>query len=398
VFKNKVNLLFPFALSRFVARSVPMDEKSAAEGITKAAEGFEVGQLDTVLEEESEEEGESSDNNEDAGRQTQPHAVLQMSTNVHKRHTRAKDSVPTPQQQLVTEGAQLAAGTACSAHTGSQVPGAAKQPTEEQGATALIERSIVSTAGAEAGSKPPIVDVTHPSNAFAWLRLKELMSEMGMHFQLRMQMYLAVAVLLVLLMDIGAVSRVFGSGTLKELGQNAETDIIVAQAIVHSIIMLALVVLCMLLRAFTDSQASNQAEALMHAGVEVDEVARELQLALQQRAAGRMKHLWAQGSHGPTSASGHSSDGSIALQDFTPSSYAAASASASGAPLMPPRWGCPPPHTGGGITSKTVHTTLPAALWRRANTTWEVPCKSYRQVSWWLCWTAFARSCQRWPL
>jgi len=342
VFKNKVNLLFPFALSRFLSRNAPMDEETAAATMTTAAEGIKTGELDTVLEADGAEDDEDEEQLEPGVGQ----AVAMRDTNnpVERKH-----GVPTPLRLGAAHHEE--AGTVQSSDVDDGALEGTGIPTEED-AEALIERVMVSTAGADAGSKPPIIDVTRPSNAFAWLRLKELMSEVGLHFQLRMQLYLAVAVLLVLVLDIGAVSRAYGSGTLQGFGHDAETDIIIVQAIVHTVVMLSLVVLCVLLGAYANGQASKQAEALMHAGVELEEVARELQLAVQQRTAGRMNMQWAQGSHGQASSRGtplptaerRPSDGSIVLGEFTPNAHAGPMVSTA---HEVPQLGLPPSAVGG---------------------------------------------------
>ena len=318
VFQGSVNLLFPYALSRFFARSVPMDEETAAEAITTAAEGVNGGDLDTVMEDDVDENDDTQDAQSDT-----VHSVSSAAS-----HRQAKSKSAIPQELHIGVGhhqAHLPAPIAQLSDADSDAPEleGTGVPMEED-AEALIERVMVSTAGADVGSKPPIIDVTRPSNAFAWLRLKEIMSEVGLHFQLRMQLYLAVAVLLVFLLDIGAISRAYGSSEVLGFGHDAETDIIVVQAIVHSAIMLLLVILCVLFGAYANSQASKQAEALMHAGVELEEVARELQLAVQQRSGGRGALPWAQGSTGNASERGtplperQPSNGSIVLGDVTP--------------------------------------------------------------------------------
>ena len=165
-------------------------------------------------------------------------------------------------------GTQLGGGvfsTAASTATGGGAQGADGQSSIDNSACGL----------------PPVVDVTRPSNAFAWFKLKELLGETGVRFQLRVQVYLGVFALCTLLLDIAALVEVLN--TPGRLGHDTGTDMLAAAAFVHTALLVAFILLCILLGAYSNSQADQQAEALTRAELELEEVARDLMLEVEHR-------------------------------------------------------------------------------------------------------------------
>ena len=273
VFKGGVNLLFPFALSRFLLQRVPMDSFAATEAMAAAAEGGH----EEDLEAEMQDSALDSDGDDVRSVASAPPTV--PLSQEHETAQSKTGAAPAKQaEDAYAQGATVVPQTSISsqAYGVDPVAAAAEDTTAAQ-----------ASLDSDAASRPPIIDVTRPSNAFAWLRLRELTSEIGLHFQLRMQLYLAVAVLLVVMLDIGAVSRILTPGSTRGVGTDPETDILLAQAVMHTAVMLGLVVLCIIFGALANSQASKQAEALMHAGVELEEVARELQEAMRRQNTGQ---------------------------------------------------------------------------------------------------------------
>lgn len=241
-----VNVLFPFGPARHQAAEHVADQRALSKQMQGLTATPDVGASLSALREASdeEEEGQGSEEGPTAGHTA---VMVEKGTGL--------------EPDIEEEAVGLEDG--------------------ENSAEKLIEAVALSTVGADASSRPPIIDVTRPSNAFAWIRLREVLGDMGLRFQKRMQLYVAVGCLLVILLDISAAASAVGSYVW---GQDLGMDLLVLYSSTHTAVVLVVVGTCVLLGAVANAEAAAQAEALMHSQVELEEVSRELQVVAEHRA------------------------------------------------------------------------------------------------------------------
>lgn len=154
-------------------------------------------------------------------------------------------------------------------------------------AAAAADQSLISALvsrlrkGDSAVHTHPLVDPAEPSNAFAWMRLKELMTDLGLRFQTRMQVYVALTAVLILFLDAAAVSRVLQDG--RGWGSDVDTDFLILASITHSVLVFVIVLTCISLAAVANSSVQTQTQALSHSLVELEVLADRIQCAVDDK-------------------------------------------------------------------------------------------------------------------
>ena len=273
-----MNTFFPFAAQRLDEARYDETKQSSQQALNRQLRSLVGVKLPTVEEEASDEE-ESDDASDSPEQDCTPGAVLVQ--------TSEADASVALDPALPPSGSQSAhAAEGKVGHPQHSGPRSRARAWSSESGSAL--RVLAGESPQKKDSLlPPFIDPTVPANVFAWMHLRELLVDLGLRFQLRMQVLVGITVVYAIIMDTFAISRIFGSN--EPWGEFLEYDFIMISSVVHSLLAFSVLFVCVAVASFANKQAERQAEALSYAQIELEEFVANAQLVLQGKGGSSLK-------------------------------------------------------------------------------------------------------------
>ena len=131
----------------------------------------------------------------------------------------------------------------------------------------------------------PLVDLSRPENAVAWIRARSLVSDFGSVFFLRIQLVVTILGILTLWLVIATVSSMTSFGVA--IGDGLGGDSLYVACVVNIVAMAAALVTCMANGAYCNNDLSWQADQLSKTAISTSQLAHSLRVLHRIGADGK---------------------------------------------------------------------------------------------------------------
>lgn len=124
---------------------------------------------------------------------------------------------------------------------------------------------------------PPIIDMSRQVNAFAWYRMRVLLSDLGRVFQYRLALFITASAMLVLFVDVTVVLTYYvtDSGAATYC-RSISADLLYLQALLLTFILIAALGFIIVTGSNANDKRALQEDSFVQAAVDIDEISRDV--------------------------------------------------------------------------------------------------------------------------
>jgi hypothetical protein len=161
----------------------------------------------------------------------------------------------------------------------------------------------ISHSGVDVGryKLPPIIDMSRQVNAFAWYRMRTLLTDIGRVFQYRLQLFITSCAMLVLFLDISVILTYYVSDRGADTYcRSLSADLLYVQAILLSVVLVGSLGFIIVTGSNANNKRALQEDSFVQAAVDIDEIARDVAIVAGAAASGKGASRGAQGDNGRT--------------------------------------------------------------------------------------------------
>lgn len=135
---------------------------------------------------------------------------------------------------------------------------------------------------------PPLIDLSYPSNAFTWYRMRMLMADVGKRFEARINVFLLLSTIIALAVDTQLVMQIMQSDTLMtvEDPRVVSNTFAYLSSIANTGILTVAIIGCIVFGSTANAEVANQEAAFAAAAIEVEEVAIDVRAVCAEAKSG----------------------------------------------------------------------------------------------------------------
>ena len=124
---------------------------------------------------------------------------------------------------------------------------------------------------------PPIIDMSRQVNAFAWYRMRVLLSDLGRVFQYRLALFITASAMLVLFVDVSVVLTYYVSGDgASTYCTSVSADLLYLQSLLLTFILIGALGFIIVTGSNANDKRALQEDSFVQAAVDIDEITRDV--------------------------------------------------------------------------------------------------------------------------